>query len=498
VNRTTVSRRLSCIVLGAALACVAHSAHAIQVDDPTLFQVENVWDGASLGVPGRLGAMMFSQDGRTLYVVGNSEASNSAVYALPVIRDPISERVTGFGPATLFFNGNANTPGIDAGLEIGPEGTLFYTYYRSHRIGERTVTSSTVEASFDMGPTGVPVSVAGLAFSPHLFDAQSNFAQMQVSSWAGNGVYNVPLTPLGDGTYQPGTAELFVALPQQGTGAIQYVPQGRFTGNLMYVNWDFGEVRMVVIDPATGLPIDDVTGLPTLGTNTPRDVRFAYELGVGPWGLEFDPLTLDFFVSTWDGNPSNSIIQFTGAGFANQAPIANDQNVSTLRDTPVSITLTGSDPDLDTLTFTVVTAPANGTLTGTTATVVYTPNAGFVGSDQFAFKASDGQLDSNTATVTIAVEDPLLADAGADAGEGEDSGVAPDGGPNGDAATTDSGPTPDSGPAPDSGPVPDSGPAPDAGARDSGVAGDSGTTPSDAGAGGDASGAGPHGRRRDR
>jgi len=38
--------------------------------------------------------------------------------------------------------------------------------------------------------------------------------------------------------------QLFVRLPQQETGAIQYVPQGLYTGNLMYVNWDFGEVRI--------------------------------------------------------------------------------------------------------------------------------------------------------------------------------------------------------------------------------------------------------------
>jgi MYXO-CTERM domain-containing protein len=125
------------------------------------------------------------------------------------------------------------------------------------------------------------------------------------------------LTPAGGGLFDPGTAALFVSLPQQGTGAIQYVPSGLFEGNLMYVNWDFGEVRVLEIDSETGLPVDADSGEPTLGTSNPVDERFAYEIGVGPWGLEFDARSGDFFVSTWNGDPLNSIIQFSGPGFTN-------------------------------------------------------------------------------------------------------------------------------------------------------------------------------------
>lgn len=462
---------------------VGAPANAIQLDDPNLFQLVQSWSGATYGVPGRPGAIMFSADGATLFVVGDSETASSALYALPVMRDPASQQVTGFGQATLVFSGDPTIPGLDAGLDTGPEGTLFYTYWDAHFIGQRPVRTSTVETVFDMTPTGVPSSVAGLTFSPHLLDAGSNFAQMQVSSWLGNGLYNVPLTPLGGGRYQPGTAELFVALPQQGTGAIQYVPQGRFTGNLMYVNWDFGEVRMLVIDHATGLPIDDDTGLPTLGAMNPRDIRFAYELGTGPWGLEFDPLTLDFFVTTWNGAPADSIIQFTGPGFANQAPMALDQLVTTPRDTPVAVTLTGLDPDMDPLTFNVVRSPVNGAVTGTTADVIYTPDPGFVGMDLFSFAASDGLLTSTTATVTVTVTGPVMVDAGgeldagahADVGVGVDSGVTIDSGADADSgAIADGSASTDSSPGADLGTVADAGSAKDStasGAADTGVAG---------------------------
>ena len=262
--------------------------------------------------------MMFSDDGDTLYVVGNAEQLNSALYAVPVTRDPTTNQVTDLGPAestTLVFSGSLT--GLDTGLEIGPDGTLFYTYWSDNYIGQRPGGFGGAEMVYNMAAVGVPSSVAGLTFSPHLDDTSTGFGQMQVSSWQGDNIYNVPLTPAGGGLFEPGTAVLFASLPQQGTGAIQYVPAGLFEGNLMYVNWDFGEVRVLEIDSDTGLPIDADSGQPTLGTSNPVDERFAYDIGVGPWGLEFDARSRDFFVSTWNGDPLNSIIQFSGPGFTN-------------------------------------------------------------------------------------------------------------------------------------------------------------------------------------
>ncbi|MGH8477491.1 MAG: Ig-like domain-containing protein [Methylococcales bacterium] len=43
-------------------------------------------------------------------------------------------------------------------------------------------------------------------------------------------------------------------------------------------------------------------------------------------------------------------------------PKADDQSVSTNEDTSLSITLTGSDPDNDNLTYAVASQPAHGTL----------------------------------------------------------------------------------------------------------------------------------------
>ena len=87
----------------------------------------------------------------------------------------------------------------------------------------------------------------------------------------------------------------------------------------------------------------------------------------------------------------------------NDAPVANAQSTSTNEDAPVSLILVATDVDLNSLTYSVVSQPTNGTLTGTAPNLTYTPNSNFNGSDSFTFKANDGTVDSNTATVIINV-----------------------------------------------------------------------------------------------
>ena len=88
----------------------------------------------------------------------------------------------------------------------------------------------------------------------------------------------------------------------------------------------------------------------------------------------------------------------------NDAPVAADQWATTAEDTAKPITLTASDVDGDMLTFSVVTGPSNGSLSGTVPDLSYTPSADFNGPDSFTYTASDGSLSSDTATVAITVE----------------------------------------------------------------------------------------------
>ena len=91
----------------------------------------------------------------------------------------------------------------------------------------------------------------------------------------------------------------------------------------------------------------------------------------------------------------------------NLPPVAEDQLVSAFMNKAVTITLGATDPDGDPLTYLCVDLPANGVLTGCEDAdpyVTYTPNRKFTGTDTFTFKANDGSLDSNVATVTIEVK----------------------------------------------------------------------------------------------
>jgi hypothetical protein len=133
----------------------------------------------------------------------------------------------------------------------------------------------------------------------------------------------------------------------------------------------------------------------------------------------------------------------------NHPPVATPSSVTTLQDTPVTITLAGSDPDGDALTFSVWAPPSHGTLSGTGASLRYTPTLHFSGSDSFSFRANDGTTTSPQATVSIVVltgitdggADGGAADGGSDGGardEGSDGGAA-DAGSDGGAADGGSG-----------------------------------------------------------
>ncbi|AMO60359.1 putative outer membrane adhesin like protein [Mycolicibacterium phlei] len=90
----------------------------------------------------------------------------------------------------------------------------------------------------------------------------------------------------------------------------------------------------------------------------------------------------------------------------NHAPVAANDTFTTNEDTPKtgSVLDNDTDSDGDPLTAQLVSGPSNGTLTlNPDGTFSYTPNANFHGVDSFTYKASDGLLTSNTATVTITV-----------------------------------------------------------------------------------------------
>jgi len=87
----------------------------------------------------------------------------------------------------------------------------------------------------------------------------------------------------------------------------------------------------------------------------------------------------------------------------NDAPVANDMTETTAEDTPKVITVNASDIDGDTLTAEIMTGPANGSVSVNGLEVTYTPSENWYGEDIFTYRVSDGEANSNIATVTITV-----------------------------------------------------------------------------------------------
>lgn len=99
----------------------------------------------------------------------------------------------------------------------------------------------------------------------------------------------------------------------------------------------------------------------------------------------------------------------------NDVPVADSQSVTTNSNTAVSITLTGSDFETAAanLMFQVSGSPAHGTLSGTGASLSYTPDPNYAGPDSFKFTVRDtgddsaAPITSAEATVSITVNDTV-------------------------------------------------------------------------------------------
>lgn len=154
-------------------------------------------------------------------------------------------------------------------------------------------------------------------------------------------------------------------------------------------------------DPLTATPASSPShGTLTLNPNG----SFIYTPHANYYGQ--DSFTYHAFDGDLYSNTATVTLQISPV---NDAPIAVNDAYTVIEDQALSVPAPGvltndGDVDLDVLSAVLTTSTTSGTLTfNSNGSFLYTPNPGYVGQDSFTYRAWDGNLYSNTATVTINV-----------------------------------------------------------------------------------------------
>ena len=114
-----------------------------------------------------------------------------------------------------------------------------------------------------------------------------------------------------------------------------------------------------------------------------------------------DPLSL---TSSSTSTASSATIQSLASTTTNLAPTAADTTISTQEDTPVTGSVSATDANGNTLSFSAGNAPQHGSVVvNSDGTFTYTPSANYNGADSFTVTVSDGQGGSTTSTVSVGV-----------------------------------------------------------------------------------------------
>tara|TARA_B100001121_G_scaffold250300_1_gene226219 strand:- start:3595 stop:6864 length:3270 start_codon:yes stop_codon:yes gene_type:complete len=195
---------------------------------------------------------------------------------------------------------------------------------------------------------------------------------------------------------------------------------------------------------------DDGDGTNPDGPGTLAD--FDGELVSGTWTL-----TISDNAGADTGALNNWSLKIASTG-ETCPPAAFDQSVYTDVDADLDIVLEAASPEGGSLSYTITSLPNNGILTHPTLgqlnsapvtlpffsdTVNYSPDSGYLGSDLFTFRASDG-IDSNEAAVSIqvgSIPNPDECSGAAVVGNGvwdfDTTGASTDGPGHGDACQFD-------------------------------------------------------------
>ena len=302
--------------------------------------------------------------------------------------DPATNASGGIG--TVFFSDDTGTRSVHI-VDLGLDGM--------YGTGDDVVTSIATEDFGSFDPEGVTFDTSQRV----LFVVDGVNAEVYRIAPGNDGVFNgIP----------PGGDDVVTSFDTAGLGVLD--PEG--------ITFDSITERLYIV----GEPTNSVAEVTTAGVLystidiSEANPRVPAGLALAPSST--NPAVMNLYIAARgvdnNSDPNENDGKIYEMAFANQAPIANPDYVTTAQDSSIGIDVAANDTDIDgnlnpaTTNTACATCsnPSSGSLANNgDGTFDYTPNPGFTGPDGFLYEICDSAAECDTATVSIQVGEPPLA-----------------------------------------------------------------------------------------
>lgn len=365
--------------------------------------------------PATWGDVVCSTDNTLIDETGTRSSAfgySSAKYMSSTVAtaDRFNVMIANFTPATLVqASGSAYFPGIAAGIS--------FDHSTSPPAGYTGNNSAVVASVFPVTahiPAGMPINSLVISRPPAM-DTNGGACSLVYSAyWAAGSIADEEIqnVPADDHDFWMGRMQSPIIGSKQGQLLGRVVVASRPAGTLAIpVTWTptypdvFGTIYIIVmpVDVTSFVVISSITGYVSIGgligTTSKNIMAYGLKTGVSPNFTYTHKAAINVGTGT---NIGDGVWRPTVTLSVKTPPIANSQSVTTVKNTPVAITLTGSDPGGYSLTYTKAN-PSHGTLSGTAPNLTFTPTTNYVGADSFTFTVNNGSIDSAAATISITV-----------------------------------------------------------------------------------------------
>ncbi len=327
--------------------------------------------------------------------------------------------------------------GVSKTVVLSPDGRHAYSsdargisvLDRDPLTGILTQKSGTAGCITDTGNdnTGTPTCASGRVLGGADAEAISPLGStLYVASGADHGLSVFQVGGDGSLTQLTGTAGCITLSGSDGVGGLSCATGRALTypfgvavspdGRSLYVIADNNQpadgVAIFSVDAATGAAaqLPGTAGCITADGTSSAAAGVCANGGpalVGIYDPTVSPDGTSVYLPGYDGQTLGIYQRETG-------PSCQAVSVSSRYQTAATVSLRCNDSDGDPVTTSLVTLPAHGTLGSgdqASGTVVYTPQAGYRGTDSFTFAASDGTNSSTPATATITIAPPATPPA---------------------------------------------------------------------------------------